>query len=144
MVVLRATSDRAASPALQFASALEVGGVTSLTVSGVFQIEQSFAECFVIFSKPSAPTLVIERKHTALQQPFGTRPEVISVPEERIRLAEIRDDDPASAILIHSLLDHHKRIRGQIAAAAGIIQFGCVVEAVNSRIGSFEQKVPVT
>jgi hypothetical protein len=97
----------------------------------------------VIFSKPSAPTLVIERKHTALQQPFGTRPEVISVPQECIRLAEIRDGDRARAILIHSLLDHHKRIRREIASAAGVIQFGCVAEAVNSRIGPFEQKVTI-
>jgi hypothetical protein len=126
MVVLPATSGRAATPELQFASALKFGGSTPLTVSGVFQVEQSFAKCFVIFSEPSSPTLVIERKHTALEQPFGTRPEVISVTEEHIRVAEIRDDDPASAILIHSLLDHHKRIRGEIAAAPGVIQFRCV------------------
>jgi hypothetical protein len=48
------------------ASALKFGGSTPVTAFGVFQVERGFANCFVIPSEPTAPTLIIERDDAAL------------------------------------------------------------------------------
>ena len=94
-------------------------------------------------SEPPAPTLIVEWNHTALCQPFGQRAEVIPIFKERLRVPEVRDNYPASVVLVHGLLDHDERIRSEIAAAAGFVQFRGVAEIVNSCVGSFEQKESV-
>src|ERR1035441_7418333 len=47
---------------------------------------------------------------------------MISVFKERFGVAEIRDDDSASAVLIHGLVEHDERIGREIAPAAGLVK----------------------
>src|ERR1700678_2681417 len=68
---------------------------------------------------------------------------MISVFKQRFGVAEIRDNDSASAVLIKGLVDHDERIRREIAAAAGFVQLGGVPEIVNPCVGSFKQKESV-
>ena len=68
---------------------------------------------------------------------------MISIFKERLRVPEIRDNDSASAVLVHGLVDHDERIRREIAAAAGLVQLRRVAEIVNSSVGPFEQKESV-
>ena len=68
---------------------------------------------------------------------------MVSVFKQRFGVAEIRDNDSASAVLIHGLVDHDERIRSEIAAAAGFVQLGGVPEIIDFRVGSFEQKESV-
>ena len=68
---------------------------------------------------------------------------MISVFKQRFGFAEIRDNYPASAILVHGLVDHDERIRREIAAAAGFVQLGGVPEIIDSRVGPFKQKESV-
>jgi hypothetical protein len=42
---------------------------------------------------------------------------MVPVLKKRFGVPQIRDDDSASATLIHGRVDHHERIRGEIAAA---------------------------
>src|SRR5665213_3446714 len=68
---------------------------------------------------------------------------MISIFKQRFGVAEIRDNDSPSPVLIHGLVDHDERIRREIAAAAGFVQFRRVSEIVNSCVSSFEQKESV-
>lgn len=107
------------------------------------EVERRFAERFVIPPQPTAPALIIERNPTALKQPLCQRPEMIPVVKKRFGVAEIRDNDSPSPVLVHGLVDHDERIRREIAAAAGFVQLGGVPEIVNSCVGSFKQKKSV-
>ena len=68
---------------------------------------------------------------------------MVSVFKKRFGVAEIRDNDSASAVLIHGLVDHDERIRREIAAAAGFVQLGGVPEIIDLCVGSFKQKESV-
>ncbi len=49
---------------------------------------------------------------------------MISVFKQRFGVAEIRDNDSASTVLMPGLVDHDERIRRKIAAAADFVQIG--------------------
>ncbi len=68
---------------------------------------------------------------------------MVSVFKECFGVAEIRDNDSASAVVIHGLVDQYERIRAEIAPAAGFVQLGGVSEIINSSVGSFKQKESV-
>ena len=97
----------------------------------------------MVLSQPTAPSLIIERNPTALSQTLRQRPEVIPIFKKLLRVPEVRDNDPALVVLVHGLFDHDERIRSEIAAAAGFVQFGGVPEIINSCVGSFKQKESV-
>jgi len=105
-------------------SPFQIHTALSRSSLGVVEVEYRYAEPFVVPPEPTAPALIIERNHTALQQSLRQRPEMIPILKERFGVAEIRDNDSASAVLIHGLVDHDERIRREIAAAAGLVQLG--------------------
>ena len=101
-------------PRERLGSPFQIHAALSRSRLRVAEVVHRFAELFVVPPKPAAPTLIVEGNHSPLFQPLRQRPEMISILKERFGVAEIRDDDPASAVLVHGLFDFDEGVRLEV------------------------------